>query len=165
MSPSGDAQAHYITNRCNGDPNCGEEYLGIIFREIVSEGAVWAEAVVDEFVFLPIAGSPACLIQENDAPIYFVRPNPNFANTYSVSGPISAIVTRTEIVGQSIYDIASCRWLGQSDQGRSVALNYSGRFIDINEYSGTFKWTVNGNPKIGNQDTPIGSYAGGFTVS
>lgn len=63
----------------------------------------------------------------------------NFQDTYSVSGPISETVTRENL----------CLW---SSGGISLT-NYR------------YKWTVNGNAKSGNQDGPVGSYAGGYSVS
>jgi hypothetical protein len=62
-----------------------------------------------------------------------------FADTYTVSGPISGTVTRESI----------CVWRGE----RLRLTNFG------------FQWKVNGNNKSGFQNTPVGSYAGGFTVS
>lgn len=62
-----------------------------------------------------------------------------FANTYSVNGPVSGTVTRTSI----------CTW-----EGTGLTLSNFG-----------FQFKVNGNNKSGFQNTPEGSYAGGFTVS
>jgi hypothetical protein len=62
-----------------------------------------------------------------------------FADTYIISGPISGAVTRESI----------CVW-----RGSNLRLTNFG-----------FQWKVNGNNKSGFQNTPVGSYAGGFTVS
>jgi hypothetical protein len=62
-----------------------------------------------------------------------------FADTYTVSGPISGTVTRQSI----------CVWAGTN-----LRLTNSG-----------YQWNVNGNNKSGSQSTPVGSYAGGYSVS
>lgn len=73
-----------------------------------------------------------------------------FADTYTVSGPVSGTVTRFDL----------CTW-----RGDGLTLRYDGR-LDANFLPvGTFKWRVNGNNKSGFQNTPAGSYAGGFTVA
>jgi hypothetical protein len=65
-----------------------------------------------------------------------------FSNTYAVEGPISGSVTRN-IAG------SQCVW-----QGSGLTLSNFG-----------FQWRINGNNKSGFQNTPVGDYAGGFTVS
>ena len=65
-----------------------------------------------------------------------------FADTYTVSGPISGVVTRT-------IEGSICIW-----RGTGLRLTNFG-----------YQWEVNGNNKSGFQNTPVGSYAGGFTVS
>ena len=62
-----------------------------------------------------------------------------FADTYTVSGPISGTVTRESV----------CVW-----RGSNLRLTNFG-----------FQWKVNGNNKTGLQNTPVGSYAGGYSVS
>ena len=62
-----------------------------------------------------------------------------FADTYTVSGSISGTVTRESV----------CVW-----RGTGLTLTNFG-----------YQWKVNGNNKSGFQNTPVGSYAGGFTVS
>jgi hypothetical protein len=62
-----------------------------------------------------------------------------FANSYSIDGPISGTVTRDDL----------CVW-----SGTNLRLTNFG-----------FQWKLNGNNKSGFQNTPVGSYAGGFTVS
>jgi hypothetical protein len=62
-----------------------------------------------------------------------------FADTYAISGPISGTVTRESI----------CVW-----RGSNLRLTNFG-----------YQWIVNGNNKTGNQNTPVGSYAGGYSVS
>lgn len=62
-----------------------------------------------------------------------------FADTYTVNGPTSGTVTRK----------SDCVW-----QGTGLKLtNFE------------YQWKVNGNNKIGFQNTPVGSYGGGYTVS
>jgi hypothetical protein len=85
------------------------------------------------------------------------RTKDNFADTYFVSGPISGSVSRIDL----------CTWVGTG-----LRLKYDGRFIFLDppnamptEKIGNFIWQVNGNNKTGFQNTPVGSYAGGFTVS
>lgn len=62
-----------------------------------------------------------------------------FADTYEVSGPVSGTVTRQ----------TRCVW--------------SGTGLTLSNYG--YQWTVNGNAKSGNQNTPVGSYANGYSVS
>jgi hypothetical protein len=62
-----------------------------------------------------------------------------FADTYTVSGPISGTVTRESV----------CVW-----RDSNLRLTNFG-----------FQWKVNGNNKTGLQNTPVGSYAGGYSVS
>jgi hypothetical protein len=66
-----------------------------------------------------------------------------FADTYAISGPISGIVTRP------FPEISRCVWLGEG--------------LRLTNFG--FQWKVNGNNKSGFQNTPVGSYEGGFTVS
>jgi hypothetical protein len=84
-----------------------------------------------------------------------------FADTYTISGPISGTVTR----------LTACTWVGDgltlrhdsgfpSRQGESPG----GDIVSFNSI-GTFKWSVNGNLKQGFQNEPIGTYAGGFSVA
>jgi hypothetical protein len=75
----------------------------------------------------------------------------NFANSYSISGPISGIATRRSAPEGENPFLVNCQYIGTG-----LSLRYS---------STTYKWQLNGNPKIGFQNTPVGSYAGGFTVS
>jgi len=84
-----------------------------------------------------------------------------FANTYLVSGPISGVVTR----------LTACTWVGDGlvlrhDSGfPSRQGDAPGGDIVSFDSIGTFKWSVNGNLKEGFQNEPIGTYAGGFSVS
>jgi hypothetical protein len=64
-----------------------------------------------------------------------------FADSYSVTGDTSGTVTRSSL----------CVW-----SGGGLSLRYN---------DNTFKWQVNGNVKLGDQSSPIGSYDGGFSVS
>jgi hypothetical protein len=63
----------------------------------------------------------------------------DFADSYTINGLISGTVTRESV----------CVWRGAG----LTLLNYG------------YQWRVNGNNKIGDQNTPVGSYAGGYTVS
>ena len=62
-----------------------------------------------------------------------------FADTYTVNGPTGGTVTRE----------SACVW--------------SGAGLRLTNFG--YQWKVNGNNKSGLQNTPVGSYAGGFTVS
>ncbi len=61
-----------------------------------------------------------------------------FADVYTISGSVSGTVTRESV----------CVW-----QGPGLTLTNFGN-----------QWKVNGNNKSGFQNTPVGSYAGGWTV-
>jgi hypothetical protein len=76
-----------------------------------------------------------CLISER----FIDDVKDQFADAYTVSGPISGTVTRESI----------CVW-----RGSNLRLTNFG-----------YQWKVNGNNKTGNQNTPVGSYAGGYSVS
>jgi hypothetical protein len=62
-----------------------------------------------------------------------------FADTYTVSGPISGTVTRESV----------CVWLGTG--------------LRLTNFG--YQWKVNGNNKSGFQNTSVGSYEGGYSVS
>ena len=77
-----------------------------------------------------------------------------FLDQYIVSGPLNTTVTR----------VSFCLW-----QGGGASLFYDGRSPDFGSPGspaiGTFKFLLNGNAKIGFNNTPVGSYGGGFTIS
>jgi hypothetical protein len=90
-----------------------------------------------------------------------------FADTYTITGLFnnqlgSRIVTRIP----PLYPEANrtCVW-----KGDGVTLRYNGSFTYDREpqwtLQGNFKWQVNGNNKTGFQNTPVGSYEGGYSVS
>jgi hypothetical protein len=79
-----------------------------------------------------------------------------FADTYSISGPISGTVTRSSDFREFSEEIITIKY----NCGRWIG---SGLRLSFN--STKCKWTVNGNEKAGFQNTPVGSYAGGFSVS
>lgn len=95
-----------------------------------------------------------CLISDYEAtgpePSYIVTVADEFLENYTVDlgGGDSGVVTR------SMVDI--CTWTGTSGLGVDILLYYN---------SSVFKWQVNGNNKVDPQNTPVGSYAGGITVS
>ena len=62
-----------------------------------------------------------------------------FAEAYTVSGPVSGTVTRESI----------CTWTDEN--------------LRLTNFG--YQWKVNGNNKSGFQNTPVGSYDGGYTVS
>lgn len=88
-----------------------------------------------------------------------------FADTYTISGPISGTVTRIARApsgsGLFVGSIA-CEWVGDG-----LVLRYNGGFSTQASFApvGSFKWSINGNAKSGFQNTPVGSYAGGYSVS
>jgi hypothetical protein len=92
------------------------------------------------------ANEPECLITDPEV----VGPDGArdlFADTYTISGPISGIVTRDKTL--PFPERSLCVWLGEG--------------LRLTNFG--FQWKVNGNNKSGFQNTPEGSYAGGFTVS
>jgi hypothetical protein len=96
-------------------------------------------------------GDP-CLFGEPDSTIN----RDEFEDSYQVSGPISGTVFREKV----------CLW-----RGTGIVLKYNGNIEEANStqfidtITGTFKFKINGNNKIGFNNTPVGSYAGGYTVS
>jgi hypothetical protein len=62
-----------------------------------------------------------------------------FADAYQVSGPVSGTVTRESL----------CVW--------------SGTGLTLSNFG--YQWKVNGRNKSGNQNTPVGSYADGYSVA
>ena len=62
-----------------------------------------------------------------------------FAYTFEVSGPVSGTVTRQSL----------CVWSGEG-----LTLSNLG-----------YQWRINGRSKTGNQNTPVGIYADGYTVT
>jgi len=65
--------------------------------------------------------------------------NDVFEDTYTVSGPVSGTVTRQ----------SRCVWTGAG--------------LTLSNYD--YQWRVNGRNKSGFQNTPVGSYADGYSVS
>ena len=62
-----------------------------------------------------------------------------FAPAYEVSGPVSGTVTRQ----------ALCVWSGEG--------------LTLSNFG--YQWRINGRSKTGNQNTPVGIYADGYTVT
>lgn len=86
-----------------------------------------------------------------------------FADTYAISGPITGTVTRRLRETPELFVFSpACEWVGDG-----LVLRYNGGFITEPPFrpTGSFKWSVNGNAKSGSQNTPVGSYAGGYSVS
>jgi hypothetical protein len=82
--------------------------------------------------------NPFCLVYLEDGD----GTEDTFANTYTISGPISGTVTRT---------------------GEGNVCIWSGTGLTLTNLD--YQWKVNNNNKSGFQNTPVGSYAGGYTVS
>lgn len=78
-----------------------------------------------------------CLFQPSTGELQ--RIEDNFEDTYEVTGPVSGTVTRQ----------SRCVW--------------SGTGLTLSNYG--YQWKVNGRDKSGNQNTPVGSYADGYSVS
>jgi hypothetical protein len=98
---------------------------------------------VDAEMWFPTDGFSECLIGFviGGYPIFspgFLMGD-EFADTYTVIGPISGTVTRESI----------CVW-----RGTDLTLTNFG-----------YQWKVNGKNKSGFQNTPVGFYAGGYAVS
>jgi hypothetical protein len=81
----------------------------------------------------------SCLFFNPPPDLNSQRIEDNFQDTYEVSGPVSGTVTRQSI----------CVWTGTG--------------LTLSNYG--YQWTVNGRAKSGNQNTPVGSYADGYSVS
>jgi hypothetical protein len=93
-----------------------------------------------------------------------------FAESYSVTGPVgpdnqvvTEIVVRGPLTGPDIAGrlYYNCTW-----KSKNFNLRYNGRIKKDSPFtvSGSFKWAVNGNPKTGFQNDPVGDYEGGFSV-
>jgi hypothetical protein len=108
-----------------------------------------------------IPGGGFCLIFDYDAELdilFEAITEDLFANTYSISGPISGTVTRRDKFRTTVDEFAP------------ITIKYNCGLWTEGELRLSFnatkcKWTVNGNEKAGFQNTPVGSYAGGYTVS
>jgi len=129
----------------NGGPvwQPGDEDFNIKWRLQFFDGTFW-EALTD---------------LADDGFLYSDLTRSLYADTYTISGPVSGSVTRDPFgPGGS----ESCDW-----SGSGLKLRYNGRNTTDPGFtpSGNFKWQVNGNNKIGNSSSPVGSYAGGYTVS
>ena len=82
------------------------------------------------------SGDP-CLFLADNSEQYVV--DDTFEDTYAVTGPVNGTVTRQ----------SRCVWTGTG--------------LTLSNYG--FQWTVNGRAKSGNQNTPVGSYADGYSVA
>ena len=99
--------------------------------------------------WFPTASEPVekCLFGEQQGEELFS----DFAQSYSVSGPVSGIIGKLLPGPLDPFFDPNCRYRGV------------GLFLTYN--STTYKWQLNGNPKIGFQNTPAGLYEGGYSVS
>lgn len=82
------------------------------------------------------SGDP-CLFLADNSEQYVVEDT--FEDTYEVTGPVNGTVTRQ----------SRCVWTGTG--------------LTLSNYG--YQWTVNGRDKSGNQNTPVGSYADGYSVA
>jgi hypothetical protein len=129
-----------------GDPSQAYVFLTADINETASWFVSFNAAVETDF---------ECLIFPQSSTSIFSRDL--FAQSYSINGQAATRTPSAEFDGRIYY---SCTWLGES-----FVLRYSSLLDKDGNASGLYKWTVNGNPKIGNQNTPVGSYEGGFSVS
>ena len=111
---------------------------------------IWEYRIISPIGGYGPNGSQDCLISDR-----FNFPDSNiiadeFANTYSVSGPINGIVTRESL----------CVW-----QGQGLTLIYNGKIDQDFKISGTYKWTINTHTKSNPQNSPVGLYESGYSIS
>jgi len=83
--------------------------------------------------------SNSCLFRVGDTSLDDVEWRDDFDDIYQVSGPVSGTVTRESL----------CVW--------------SGTGLTLSNFG--YQWKVNGRNKSGNQNTPVGSYADGYSVA
>lgn len=86
----------------------------------------------------------------------------DFANSYTINGPISGAVTKTGLEN-TVFD--GILFTGNYAKVVNDCFEYLGNGLRLIFNGLTYKWEVNGNPKIGLQNTPVGSYEGGYSVS
>jgi hypothetical protein len=137
FTKTGNSGIFYTGTNENGDPVDVELYTFLNLQGI--QKTVWVLYLFGErFGLSPM---PECLITQ--AQDEGEATKDTFANSYSVNGPISGTVTRDIVTGEE------CIW-----NGTGLKLTNFG-----------YQWKVNGNNKSGFQNTPVGSYAGGYSVS
>jgi hypothetical protein len=124
-------------------PRNGSQYGP--FNQSTSGGATFTDTLlVDLNVFGNLAwlfnedaiGDP-CLFLADNSEEYVVEDT--YEDAYQITGPVSGTVTRQ----------SRCLW--------------SGTGLTLSNYG--YQWTVNGRSKSGDQNTPVGSYADGYSVS
>ena len=96
----------------------------------------------------------------------------NFSSSFSVSGPISGVVTRPEKWSKTDQEYVdeflayfNAGSIGPPPTPPQTICRWAGGGIVLKWNPLTARWNVNGFEKSGFQNTPVGSYAGGFTVS
>ena len=96
----------------------------------------------------------------------------NFPSSFLVSGTKNGVVTRpikwSKSDQQYVDEIIA--WVAAGEVGQKpieprVICKWSGAGNTLRWSMEACKWQVNGFNKIGFQNTPVGSYAGGYTVS
>ena len=102
----------------------------------------------------------------------FVELSDNFASSFSVSGPRSGIVTR-----EKKWDNTKAEYIQELEEwdlnpianqipsNPKTICSWLGGGLTLRWNTTQAKWQVNGNNKSGNQNTPVGSYDGGYSVS
>jgi hypothetical protein len=110
-----------------------------LFTYLITGYTIWVIYLFGERDGL--SSMPECLITQAQDEASATKDT--FANSYSVNGPINGTVTRDIELGEE------CIW-----NGTGLKLTNFG-----------YQWKVNGKNKIGFNNTPIGLYEGGYTVS
>lgn len=106
--------------------------LGQTFTQTISVDFAYGEWIISG----EATGNP-CLFWFDISQDYAIEDF--FADTYTVSGPVSGTVTRQN----------ACVWTGAG--------------LTLSNYG--YQWKVNGRNKSGFQNTPVGSYADGYSVA
>ena len=96
----------------------------------------------------------------------------NFPSSFSVTGPVSGVVTRSQKWSKTDQEYAdefleylNAGSVGPPPSQPQAICRWVGGGIVLKWDTLTAKWNVNGFEKSGFQNTPVGSYGGGYTVS
>lgn len=93
----------------------------------------------------------------------------NFPSSFSVNGPKKGIVTRpikwTKTEAQYLQELQEYDGTGPRPKNARTICKWLGDSISLRWNPRTAKWQVNGFNKLGFQNTPVGQYEGGYSVS
>ncbi len=96
----------------------------------------------------------------------------NFSSSYSVTGPVSGVVTRPQKWSKTdqeyvdeFFEYFNGGSVGPPPTEPQTICRWAGSGIVLKWNTSTARWNVNGFEKSGLQNTPVGSYAGGYSVS